>query len=119
MRVDVLHRDALAPDAAGAGPRDHRIDRYHRGRPAGWSWRADRGGFLILEAHRDGDIDPALEVVKNAVAAAEEMKVVPPRQRIALLKVAGDYSAGSSTSRARWSRRAPTCRFTWARCRSP
>ena len=50
------------------------------------------------------DIDPAtFEVVKNALyAAAEEMKVVLAK-----------------TSRARWSRRVPTCPFTWAPCRSP
>ena len=67
------------------------------------------------------EIDAAtFEVVKNALyTAAEEMKVVLAKTAYSpLLKVAGDYSCGLSTRKATWSRRDPTCRFTWARCRS-
>ena len=59
MRVDVLHRDALAPDAAGAGPVIIESTDTTVVVPPGWRWRADGGGFLVLdsgaqEAHRDG-----------------------------------------------------------------
>ena len=54
MRVDVLHRDALASDAAGAGPVIIESTDTTVVVPPGWSWRADGGGFLILEAHSDG-----------------------------------------------------------------
>jgi hypothetical protein len=69
-----------------------------------------------------GDVDPAtFEVVKNALyCAAEEMKVVLAKTAYSpLLKLAGTTPAACSTDGARWSRRAPTCRSTSARCRSP
>src|SRR5580765_6296836 len=58
VRVDVLHRDALAPDAAGAGPVIIESTDTTVVVPPGWKWHTDGGGFLVLdveqEAHRYG-----------------------------------------------------------------
>jgi len=62
VRVDVLRRDALAPGAAGAGPVIVEATDTTVVVPPGWRWRADTGGFLVLnaeqgaeqEARRDG-----------------------------------------------------------------